>query len=215
MQLRGHLLGPSRVRWPVRPAARTRGPHGGRPHGRHRHRSGAAVPPRRRRCGSPSGRRDSWRSSRSTMTSTACSVTWSASRDRGTSYPAPAGASAISGERAVVSPPGAFVAIYRLLLRSLATRGRLIGLGLLGVVGVIVGLPSVRPTRSTRSTRARTSSTASACRCWYRSPRSSSRQRRRRCDRRRHTRLPLAAAGAPVPIGHSPPSPPRSRSASR
>lgn len=36
------------------------------------------------------------------------------------------------------STPGAFLAIYRLLLRSLATRGRLIGLGLLGALGVLV-----------------------------------------------------------------------------
>ena len=42
--------------------------------------------------------------------------------------------------RAVDNPRGAFIAVYRLLVRSLATRGRLISLGLLGLVGVTVGI---------------------------------------------------------------------------
>jgi len=37
------------------------------------------------------------------------------------------------------NPPGATLAMYRLLLRSLATRGRVLGLGLLGLAGVVVG----------------------------------------------------------------------------
>ena len=51
------------------------------------------------------------------------------------------------------SPPGAFAAIYKLLLRSLATRGRLAGIGSLGVLtmvaAVIVGHANlVDPLRS-------------------------------------------------------------------
>jgi len=44
------------------------------------------------------------------------------------------------GTPAIDNPPGAFLAIYRLLLRSLAKRGRLIGLGLVGLAGVLVAL---------------------------------------------------------------------------
>lgn len=47
---------------------------------------------------------------------------------------------ASSRTRAVDNPRGASIAIYRLLLRSMATRGRLVSLGLLGVVAVIVGV---------------------------------------------------------------------------
>ncbi len=42
--------------------------------------------------------------------------------------------------RAVDNPPGAFLAVYRLLVRTMATRGRLVSLGLLGTVGVLVGI---------------------------------------------------------------------------
>ncbi len=38
------------------------------------------------------------------------------------------------------NPPGAFMAVYRLLVRTMATRGRLLSLGILGLLGVIVGL---------------------------------------------------------------------------
>lgn len=50
----------------------------------------------------------------------------------------PQPASTGAQHRSAGSPPSAFLAIYRLLLKSLATRGRLIGLGLLGVVGMVV-----------------------------------------------------------------------------